>query len=246
MYPVTDGSSILYEKEVNGKYSLILYNNNTSTLLCDNTFSSSPPGGYTIENGWIAYSKNSLLGQPQIWLRNPSGEEIQITHLGSGSPILTLSANGKIVFSNYSTGALYYADYENPDPIKIGNYISGNAVWIADTLYYSIGPGLFKLDMNTVGIEVKHSTAQDFHLEQNYPNPFNPTTNIRFSIEKPGMVSLKIYNVLGQEVTTLLNKELKAGTYTFNFDGSKLSSGIYFYRIRSGNFVQTNKMVLLK
>ncbi len=85
-----------------------------------------------------------------------------------------------------------------------------------------------------------------FNLEQNYPNPFNPSTTIKFSIPNNELVSLKIYNVLGQEVATLLNKEMKAGSYSVDFNASKLSSGVYIYNIRAGNFNVAKKMLLIK
>ena len=85
-----------------------------------------------------------------------------------------------------------------------------------------------------------------FSLLQNYPNPFNPTTKIEYSIAKAGYVSLKIYNILGQVVATLGNQYQNAGTYTATFDGSKLASGIYFYRLNAGSFSAVKKMLLLK
>ncbi len=85
-----------------------------------------------------------------------------------------------------------------------------------------------------------------YALEQNYPNPFNPSTTIRYSVPAAGRVSLKVYNVLGQEVASLVNTQKSAGTYNVTFDASRLSTGVYFYRITSGSFVQTKKMLLLK
>ncbi len=85
-----------------------------------------------------------------------------------------------------------------------------------------------------------------YELAQNYPNPFNPTTTIQFTIPKAGMVSLKVYNILGEEVATLINKEMNAGNQKINFDASYLSSGLYFYRISAGDFVGVKKMMLLK
>jgi hypothetical protein len=85
-----------------------------------------------------------------------------------------------------------------------------------------------------------------YSLSQNYPNPFNPSTTINFSIQKSGMVALKIYNILGQEVTSIVNLDLKAGSYSYTFDASKLSSGVYFYSLSAGNFSQVKKMMLLK
>ncbi|MBM4166225.1 MAG: T9SS type A sorting domain-containing protein, partial [Ignavibacteria bacterium] len=88
---------------------------------------------------------------------------------------------------------------------------------------------------------------------QNYPNPFNPTTTIRFEIpvgaihELPLQTTLKIYNVLGQEVATLLNNEtMEEGMHEIQFDASGLSSGIYFYRLHAGTFLETKKMILVK
>jgi hypothetical protein len=85
-----------------------------------------------------------------------------------------------------------------------------------------------------------------YNLEQNYPNPFNPSTTIKYSIKEDGFVKLSVYNLLGEEVTMLVNSEQKAGRYEVNFDGSKLSSGVYMYRIESKNFLAIKKMLLIK
>ncbi|MFA6456370.1 MAG: T9SS type A sorting domain-containing protein [Bacteroidota bacterium] len=88
--------------------------------------------------------------------------------------------------------------------------------------------------------------ATSFELSQNYPNPFNPTTNVRFSLPKAGMVSLKVYDVLGREVMNVLNQYKDAGSYTASIDASKLASGLYLYRLESGSFSVTKKMMLIK
>ncbi|MFZ1080307.1 MAG: T9SS type A sorting domain-containing protein [Candidatus Kryptoniota bacterium] len=85
-----------------------------------------------------------------------------------------------------------------------------------------------------------------FSLAQNYPNPFNPTTTIRYSIPNSSNVSMKIYNILGQEVATLVNQHQIAGNYTVTFDASRLASGVYFYRLNAGSFTAVKKMLLLK
>lgn len=85
-----------------------------------------------------------------------------------------------------------------------------------------------------------------YELEQNYPNPFNPTTTIKYSIAKQGNVSLKVYDMLGSEVATLVNEEKPVGVYEINFNASNLASGIYFYKIQAGSFVETKKMIFLK
>jgi len=83
-------------------------------------------------------------------------------------------------------------------------------------------------------------------LSQNYPNPFNNSTVIWYSIPEDGLVSLKIYNTIGEEVLTLLNEEKQIGNYQIDFKTDNLPSGIYFYRLKAANFIQTKKMILLK
>ena len=105
----------------------------------------------------------------------------------------------------------------------------------------------FYLNVNSVGISNISSLAENFSLNQNYPNPFNPTTNIVFSIPTQENVSLKVYDILGNEVAVLLNNErLSAGKYKADFNGSNLSSGIYYYTIKANNFSDTKKMLLVK
>ena len=87
---------------------------------------------------------------------------------------------------------------------------------------------------------------KEYNLFQNYPNPFNPVTNIQFDLPKEGLVTLKVYDVLGREVKNIVNEFKQAGSYIISFHGSELSSGIYFYRLESGNFVQVRRMVLIK
>jgi len=97
------------------------------------------------------------------------------------------------------------------------------------------------------GVErIENLLPSDFILEQNYPNPFNPSTKIRYSIPEYSFVTLKVFNLLGEEIETLVNGEQNAGVYEATFDASNLSSGIYFYTLSTDNFTSTNKMLLLK
>ena len=100
-------------------------------------------------------------------------------------------------------------------------------------------------------LTVNLTVPEKFSLEQNYPNPFNPATTIGFSIPTSGFVTLKVYDVLGNEVTTLVNEEKPAGSYEVEFESHsgeslKLTSGVYFYKLQTGNFVETKKMILMK
>ena len=98
----------------------------------------------------------------------------------------------------------------------------------------------------TVGVNDKGLVALTYKLSQNYPNPFNPSTKITFTIPEAGLVSLKVFNILGEEVATLLNNEMKTGVYEVDFNGANLSSGIYFYSIKANSFTSTKKMILIK
>jgi hypothetical protein len=85
-----------------------------------------------------------------------------------------------------------------------------------------------------------------YNLSQNYPNPFNPSTEISYTLPRQSLVTLKVYNVLGKEVMTLLNEKKPAGTYRVNFNAAGLGSGVYFYQLKAGNFTEKKKMVVIK
>ena len=125
---------------------------------------------------------------------------------------------------------------ENPDGYKIG-FMATHSV----TIYYK----------TTSVNENTNFTPIEFKLEQNYPNPFNPSTSIQYTISSKQFVSLKVYDVLGNEVATLVNEEKPAGTYEVEFSVGinsilSLTSGVYLYTLRAGSFVETKKMLILK
>jgi hypothetical protein len=104
-----------------------------------------------------------------------------------------------------------------------------------------------------IGIKkISENIPVSFLLYQNYPNPFNPTTTIKFDITLDSRlrgndkVLLKVYDILGKEVTTLVNEQLKPGSYEVEFNGTNYPSGVYFYELRAGNYYETKKMVLVK
>ena len=96
------------------------------------------------------------------------------------------------------------------------------------------------------GIEKHNEIPDKFSLSQNYPNPFNPTTKIDYAIPKNGFVTLKIYDVLGREVKTLVNENKTPGNYSIDFNGSEFSSGVYFYKLESKGFSDVKRMILIK
>ena len=103
-----------------------------------------------------------------------------------------------------------------------------------------VSGGLFKHS------ESGNNANNEFKLEQNYPNPFNPSTIINYTLPENNFVSLKVYDVLGSEIATLINDFLDAGSHYVEFNSANLPSGIYFYKIQSGSFIETRKMILQK
>ena len=100
--------------------------------------------------------------------------------------------------------------------------------------------------LGTVGVPEVTNIPKTFAVEQNYPNPFNPVTVIKYQVPQPVNVSIKVFDLLGKEVASLVNEKKEPGYYEASFDGSNLASGLYFYRIKAGNFVETKKMMLIK
>ena len=121
-----------------------------------------------------------------------------------------------------------------------GNLASGNYTYRLKQIDFD---GSFSFS-DEVNVDVKNPAQ--FELSQNYPNPFNPSTTISFTIPQSSMVSLKVFNVLGQEMKTLVSQNLEAGQHSITFEASDLNSGIYFYKLEAGNFVDVRKMTLLK
>ena len=131
-------------------------------------------------------------------------------------------------------------------PEGFGNPIMA---FLGDEFYLGFrGAPVFKYTSDNTGTSTEEEGfgKENFSLSQNYPNPFNPTTNIRFTLQQAGDVSLKVFNMLGQEVATLINGRVGSGLQTVQFDASDLASGVYLYRLQAGNKVQTNKMLLIK
>ncbi len=125
------------------------------------------------------------------------------------------------------------------DPVPGSSAFTDNApISRAQLLFRRLSTSSTRDDRNT--------RVETFRLEQNYPNPFNPTTNISYVLPKAENVSLKVYDVLGREVATLVNEVKPAGAYTVPFNASNLASGVYFYKLQAGSFVQTKKMMLVK
>ena len=201
-----------------------------------------------------------------IRLSGSGGTDITIPGVGPGPTVLTIvydSAAGVVkaykngVFSNQQTQA-GTLNISGSGPYKVGGYSSSsglNAGGLMDEFRFyrrALDTAEISLTWNqqlplvTGGITPVLNMPDQFSLSQNYPNPFNPTTTINFKVPVNGLVTLKVYDVTGKEVATLINEVKNAGTHSIEFNATDLSSGIYFYRIAAGDFMDVKKMVLLK
>ena len=149
------------------------------------------------------------------------------------------------------TGTGPYGEF-NQNFVPFTDYV-GQTIWVGFRYNMDVAVDGYFVNLddievsNPIGIQnISTETPVKYALKQNYPNPFNPITNIEFDIAKTSGVNLVIYNSLGQLVATLVDQELKPGSYKYDFNASGLPSGSYYYRLTAGDFVQTNKMILVK
>ena len=172
-------------------------------------------------NWWWCADSVYNLGNPVVWPRFNGSytNSTMLTASTEGLPLGDLNwfPNKKAIWNAHQSALMQHIENE-------------------DTTQYII-----------TGIRQENNQIPNaFSLSQNYPNPFNPSTIIKYSVRISGVVTLKVYNSLGQEIATLVNQEQNAGNYNITFDASKLASGVYMYRIQSGDFSLTKKMTLLK
>ena len=173
-----------------------------------------------------------------------------------------LSINGRVFAAFHhdigtgimGEGGFYFSDdsgntWQEINLNEVGPYpVSVNCLYPygKDRILVGTDGGVYIVQSTITAVSPTPSIVSTFHLSQNYPNPFNPTTTIQFSVQKRSLVVLKVYNILGQEVKTLVQGEMSPGSHEIMFDGSSLPSGTYIYRLSAGNYTETKKMMLLK
>ena len=194
-------------------------------------------------------------GTDVIKLYGGNGNDSLIYNVSSGEDSVLIDGGGGVPEYNSAT---INANSSNNFTVKDGNGITLYQQGTGGTLIIVIN--IQNLNINTKSLTVEdliHKTIsnisdnqnnnpKDFYLHQNYPNPFNPTTNIMFDIPNASFVKLSVYDILGREVATIVNEKLNAGSYEVDWDGSGYPSGIYFYRLETGDFVDVKKMLLVK
>ncbi|HWA05080.1 MAG TPA: SBBP repeat-containing protein [Ignavibacteria bacterium] len=167
------------------------------------------------------------------------------TGSGSGSDFATIkyNASGTQIWAQRYNGPTGNTDEARSIAVDVSGfvYITGNSRSATGMDFATI-----KYEQ-VMGIQnIGNELPENFSLAQNFPNPFNPVTNIRFNVAKSGFVSIKVYDISGKEAAVLVNEELSAGVYNVDLNASMLSSGTYFYRMETDNFIATKKMVLVK
>ncbi|MDH3267589.1 MAG: T9SS type A sorting domain-containing protein [Ignavibacteria bacterium] len=207
----------------------------------------------------------NLLGPTNIWF-DDNGDLLVIDY--NGTSVKRFDPNGNYL-NDFITGL---SNSEGVDFFPNGDILIGNGATSSVKLFDSAGTYIEDLipsgagnlltpnavvirDITAVSVPDESSINNfEFKLKQNYPNPFNPSTKIKFTIpsviesgtKQSQLITLKVYNVLGKEIATLVNENLPAGEHEVTFNATGLTSGIYFYQLKIGSFIQTNKMVYLK
>lgn len=172
---------------------------------------------------------------------NINGSRFVDLSINSNGDFLAIS-NNKIFFSSDQGNAWHSEDF--PLETLSSLFFSNTSTWWVTGQNSLV---LKNINSGITNIKGLHSSSPDnYSLSQNYPNPFNPSTKINYSIAAAGIVTIKIYDILGREISTLVNEEKSAGKYEVNFNASPLASGVYFYQIKAGGFVSSKKMILIK
>lgn len=227
------GSNSQYDNEVNNGVLSVINRNSTAGLR---------QGGAVFTLGLKSNMKVKT-SIPKQWLvlsagaKNYSLADLFEGNIGS----LTYSAqtsNASVVTTSVSGSTLTVT------PVALGDAVV--TVVASDAANNDFFAYSFPVNVGLVSVGDEEIIPTEFSLAQNFPNPFNPTTNIKFGLPKESNVTLRIFNILGEEVATLVNKVMPAGFHTVNFDASRLTSGLYIYRIEADNFVQVKKMMLMK
>jgi Tol biopolymer transport system component len=226
-------------------------------------------GNQDLSDNLYAYD---IFNNAYLQLTDSNGEDLEAVYSLSGEYICFVSTRLQDSRGNYK---LYVMKSDGSDQKMVYEKFATNIKWPKNSeyIYFLSSDGVFRIKpdgsdllkiidagygyfisdfdivyLDDVSSEVgdREELPQDFQLFQNYPNPFNPTTTIEYQIPKAAKVKIEVFDIFGKQVETLLNKEQSMGNYKVYFDGSRLSSGIYFYKITANSFIKTKKMVLIK
>jgi photosystem II stability/assembly factor-like uncharacterized protein len=183
-----------------------------------------------------------------VYVSNDNG--LTFSQIGN-MDITAIAFHGNYIYTCGPYGILYVTSNNGLtwSTIDTGSYSIHDIIIQNDDIILFGDPGIFSTPISNLiltAIRNQNLIPLDYSLKQNYPNPFNPTTKIEFDLPLTSVISLEIFDILGRKVTTLINGEKVAGKYNVTFNASSLSSGFYFYTLRTKDFIQTKKMILIK
>ncbi|MBZ0203133.1 MAG: T9SS type A sorting domain-containing protein [Ignavibacteria bacterium] len=194
-------------------------------------------------------------GDLAFWLKSPANQNVRIIgRVGGGGDNFVNTVLDDAAANSISTGtAPFTGTFKPSSPMTVYNGGNPNGSWVL-SIYDSAGADQGSLNAwclvltysTVLGVTTTIEIPNRFYLNQNYPNPFNPSTTIKYGLPKNSIVKITMYDLLGREVGVLVNELKQAGTYDAKFDGTNMASGVYFYRIEAGAFVDTKKMLLIK
>jgi photosystem II stability/assembly factor-like uncharacterized protein len=233
-YKSTDGGInwALIHSVVGSEIPMIAISNLDPQLAIHSTWSAG--GIWRTTNQWQNYSEVTTTSN--CWADDIAKDDPTVAAYGVYGSTIYVSTDGGLNYTASSVGS-------SPE--------AGMLYYDRGNLFVQHGGGVYKMTVNysviTANKQISGEVPKQFYLNQNYPNPFNPSTTIDYSISKLSFVQIKIYDILGRVVNTLINRDLAPGKYTVNFTGDKLSSGVYFYSLISdGNRIDTKKFILNK
>ena len=253
MQPGVGGPVYIWFGTNNGK---VFFSTNTGTSWQSGTPQSNDP----VLSITFVTTLNGYAGAQNPFVSNNSGLgwSMQGTYPNTGKFFAFDNVSGQLFYSSGPSiyrstngGATFQLQYTNPSNEDFRDlsfvYTASDGPRSVINGWGVTGDGILARYTDPIGIiTISTNVPEGFSLEQNFPNPFNPVTSINFDIPKKGFVTLAVYDALGNLVKTIHNGELSAGSYKGDFDGTGYSSGVYFYRLQSGEFVQTKKMILTK
>jgi hypothetical protein len=210
------------------------------------TFLSEPPNIWsgTIEGVWLSTNNGANWG-PRMNGLPPDPYNSSIIRV-NGTMITSVKFGGSGILASRNDGVLW-EDFGQGLPFLTN---IDKLIVYGDKILAATSEGLYQRDLSDIPTSVEsqdnNNLPADYYLSQNYPNPFNPSTVIEYSIPSPLHVTLKVYDIVGREVTTLIDEDKSSGNYQANFDASTLSGGLYFYKLQAGEINITKKAILLK
>jgi hypothetical protein len=216
-----------------------------------------PVGGYNFTEMKFCYADSTIYGLAYNGVYKSTNHGFnwsQVWNINNLRCIEVSPENSGIVYAGNSSG-LYRSTNGGVNWVLYNDHFSQsrNVIGISkdvssgDTVIIATNDAVYKVWGSYVGLNnISNEIPDKFYLSQNYPNPFNPVTNIKFQIPETGLIKLIIYDILGNEVQVLVNQVLSPGTYTIDFEGNDLPSGVYYIQMKANTFTETKKMVLLK